>query len=282
MITARTPVLALLGNPVSHSLSPVMQNGWLEDTGVDGVYVALRIAADDNGEAFQALRAAQFYGANVTVPYKQTACLIADRLDPAASALKAVNVLRWEDDGTVSGFNTDAPALVAALDESHAGWRSTTGAALVLGAGGAARACVWALAQAGVRKIFVANRTAEKAEAVAGLAPKAKAHGWDELPALFAASDLIVNATSLGMVGSPPMEWPLEKAPKHCVVMDAVYAPLETDLLREARAQNLTCVDGLGMLIHQGALAFSIWHGIMPDTRNARARLMQAIAEREA
>jgi shikimate dehydrogenase len=279
-VTARTPVLALLGDPVSHSLSPVMQNGWLQDSGRDGVYIALQVRADTS-EAFQALRAARFFGANVTVPHKQTACLLADRLDPAASALKAVNVLRWEEDGTVSGFNTDSPAIAAALDDAHSGWRSTTGAALVIGAGGAGRAAAWSLAQSGVHKVMIANRTRAKADEVARVSPRCEAFDWHRLPELFAAADLIVNCSSLGMAGSPNMEWPVERAQSHCVIMDAVYAPLETELLRQARGVGLTAIDGLGMLIHQGALAFDIWFGVMPDVRSARARLMRAIAERE-
>jgi shikimate dehydrogenase len=286
LLTAKSPILALLGDPVSHSLSPVMQNGWLEDAGLDGVYVALQIKSGDrggdSGGAFQALRAMQFYGANVTVPYKQIACLVADRLDPAAGALKAANVLRWEEDGTVSGYNTDAPAIVASLDDAHSGWRSQTGAALVVGAGGAGRAAAWALAQAGVHRVMIANRTRAKADEVAKVGSRCEAHDWDKLPELFAAADLIVNCSSLGMVGSPGMDWPVHRAPKHCVVMDAVYAPLETDLLRQARGVGLNAVDGLGMLIHQGALAFDIWFDMMPSIEAARVRLTRALAEREA
>ncbi|MGE3303997.1 MAG: shikimate dehydrogenase [Hyphomonadaceae bacterium] len=280
-ITSRTAVLALFGDPVGHSLSPVMHNGWIGDHGLDAVYVALRIATAQAPNTFVSLRNAGFRGANVTVPHKQSACLAVDSLDPTASALKAVNVLRWEDDGAISGFNTDAPGLVSALDESHAGWRSTTGAAVVLGAGGAARAAVWGLAQAGVKRVLVVNRTLARAEETAALTPRAHAFAWDQLGDLFASADLIVNTTTLGMAGSPPMEWPIERTPDHCIVMDSVYAPLETELLRAARARGLTTVDGLGMLIHQGALAFDIWFGVTPDVLLARVRLMQAISDRE-
>jgi shikimate dehydrogenase len=279
-ITAKTAVLALFGDPVAHSLSPVLQNGWIKDNRLDAAYVALRVAADDPAAAFAALRAVRFHGANVTVPHKEAACSAADRLDEPAAALNAVNVLRWEADGSVSGFNTDAPGLIAALDECHAGWRSRTGAALVLGAGGAARAAAWGLAHAGVRRILIANRTFARAEEAARRTPRAQAFAWDQLGDLFESADLIVNATTLGMAGAPSIDWPVRRAPSHCIVLDLVYAPMETKLLRSAAARGLTAVDGLGMLIHQGALAFGLWFGITPDVRLARARLTKAIAER--
>jgi shikimate dehydrogenase len=266
---------------VSHSLSPVMHNGWIDDFNLDAVYVALRVAAGDQALGFEGLRAMRLFGANVTVPHKQAACLIADRLDPAASALKAVNVLRWERDGTVSGFNSDAYGLVAALDESQSGWRSMTGTALVLGAGGAARAAAWGLAHAGVRRVLIANRTPQRAAEVAGVSERCMAFPWEDMGDLFESADLIVNTTTLGMLGSPQFDWPIARAPNHCIVMDAVYTPLETPLLHAARARGMMTVDGLGMLIHQGALSFEIWFGLTPDVRLARGRLMRAIAEKE-
>src|SRR5690606_29216476 len=144
--------------------------------GIDAAYVALRVDSADPAR-FMGLRALGLFGANVTVPHKENACLLADELDPAASALKAANVLRWDEEGRIFGFNTDAPGLIAALDESHAGWRSMTGAALVLGAGGAARAAAWGLANAGVRRILIANRTPARAEAAAAIAPRAQGFG---------------------------------------------------------------------------------------------------------
>lgn len=280
-ITAKTSILAVLGDPVGHSLSPVMHNGWIDDFGLDAAYIALRVPADDEAGAFEGLRALRFFGANITVPHKLSACLIADRLDPAASSLKAANVLRWERDGSISGFNTDAYGVIAALDESHGGWRSMTGTAVVLGAGGAARAAAWGLAQAGVRRVLIANRTAQRAHDVASISDRCYAFPWEQMGDLFESADLIVNTTTLGMAGAPPFDWPVERAPNHCIIMDAVYAPLETGLLRAARGRGLNVIDGLGMLIHQGALSFEIWFGLQPDVRLARARLMRAVEDRE-
>jgi shikimate dehydrogenase len=277
-----TALLALFGDPVDHSLSPVMQNGWLEDHGIEGYYAPYKIPVSDAAKAFRALRGMELTGANVTVPHKELAARSVDRLDGVGRALGAINTIRWEDDGTVSGFNTDAPGLIAALDESSVGWRAQTGTAVVLGAGGAGRAAAWALSHAGVSRVLIANRTAERAQQVAALTPRGLPFPWAKLPDLFASADLIVNTTTLGMSHAPEMDWPIDRAPSYGIVMDAVYAPLETPLLAAARARGMKTVDGLGMLIHQGALAFAHWFGVRPDTGVARERLLDAIAERQA
>jgi len=274
-------MLALFGDPVEHSLSPVMHNAWLREAGIPGAYAAMRIPVADAPAAFRGLRAMELTGANVTVPHKEIAAKSVDTLDPAAKALNAVNTLRWEADGAVSGFNTDAPGLIASLDESSVGWRSQTGAALVIGAGGAGRAAAWALAHAGVNRIMIVNRSADRAQAAAAATPRALPFPWAKLANQFEAADLIVNTTTLGMNHVAPMDWPIARAPNHAIVMDAVYAPLETPLLRAARARGMKTVDGLGMLIHQGALAFELWFGVKPDVSTARALLLEAIAARE-
>jgi shikimate dehydrogenase len=275
-------MLALFGDPVDHSLSPVMQNAWLQDAGIAGIYTAMRIPTKEAAATFAGLREMALTGANVTVPHKEEAAKHVDRLDEAATALGAVNTLRWEADGAVSGFNTDAPGLIAALDASNTGWRSQTGAALVIGAGGAGRAAAWALAHAGVRRVMICNRTAQRAQEAAARIDKARPFPWAKLGETFESADLIVNTTTLGMVHAPAMDWPIARAPRHAIVMDAVYAPLETPLLAAAAARGMRTIDGLGMLIHQGALAFDIWFGVKPDVAAARHRLLEAIAEREA
>ena len=273
-------MLALFGDPVSHSLSPVMHNAWLRDAGIGGSYVAVRVPASDAANVFSGLREMKLTGANVTVPHKELAARSADKLDEAGRALGAVNTLRWEEDGTVSAINTDAPGLIAALDGANLGWRSQTGSALVVGAGGAGRAAAWALANAGVARVLLVNRTAQRAQEAAAIIPRCWPFPWATLGAQCAAADLVVNTTTLGMEHAPAFDWPIERAPNHAIVMDAVYAPLETPLLQAARARGMKTIDGLGMLIHQGALAFEHWFGIRPDTSRARARLLEAIAER--
>jgi shikimate dehydrogenase len=267
-ITGTTRVFAVLGSPVSHSLSPAMHNGWLETAGIDAAYVAL----DVREEAFAALPSLGFAGVNVTVPFKEKATAIATKRDEAVALLGAANVLTFAG-GEIEAFNTDAPGFVASLDEDAPGWRSSVRTALVLGAGGAARAIAFGLSQASAPRIVIANRAYARAEAAARLIPGTVASRWEDLADAFAGADLIVNATSAGLSGLPSPDWPMHAAPRSAIVADAVYKPLETPLLRAARAHGLASVDGLGMLIHQGAAAFRIWFGVQPDAHVARRRL---------
>jgi shikimate dehydrogenase len=260
---------AVIGDPVSHSLSPLMHTSWIADHGLNATYEALLLRSDDATSAIRALSG--FAGANVTVPHKEAAAR-------AASGYRAAvaNTLRWERDGTISAFNTDGDGFLDALSEAQSEWRAHVKRVLILGAGGAARGIAEALA--GEREIVIANRTAARAEDLAAALPSARALSWDALAEGFAGADLIVNATTLGMGGGPSPAWPLAQAKPTAIVVDIVYRPLETPLLSAARTRGLVAVDGLGMLIHQGARAFEIWFGIKPDTAKARARLIEALA----
>lgn len=282
-VTGKTKVLALFGNPVAHSLSPQMHAGWIADHGLDAVYIALPLEAKNVDATMKALRHVGFHGANITVPFKDAAAAAADWQDEPALDLAAANTLRWHE-GDLYAANTDAPGFIGALDEQAPGWRESVKRAVVIGAGGAAKAIAWGIAKSGVAHIDIVNRSvargAETATALAGHAPAVAARKWDELAAAFAEADLIVNATTLGMVGKDRTDWPLDKAKDGAIVADAVYAPLETDLLRAARARGLVAVDGLAMLIHQGALAFQRWFEIAPDTTKARERLMAILGAR--
>ncbi|MBI1186440.1 MAG: shikimate dehydrogenase [Alphaproteobacteria bacterium] len=259
-ISARTKLIALFGDPVSHSLSPALHNSWIAAMGLDAAYVAVRIAETDADAAFASLKAFGFHGANVTVPHKARAAAAAQRPAPAAAALGAANTLLWEEGG-VAAFNTDAQGAVDALDAGAPGWRAQTKRALVIGAGGAGRAVTWGLRQAGVGRIDVINRTPERAAAT----PDVFVHPWEAMEAAFSEADLIVQTTTLGMEGQPPGDWPMGAARASAIVMDAVYAPLETPFLKTARGRGLTAVDGLGMLLFQAARAFEIWFGATPD-----------------
>jgi len=272
MISGATKILAVLGAPVTHSLSPQMHNAWLAEAGIDAVYAALPIGPG----AFAGLRDMGLFGVNVTVPFKERAAAIATDLDETAARLGAANVLAFRG-GPVAGYNTDARGFIASLDEDAPGWRARVDAAVVLGAGGAARAIAWGLAAAGVGEILIANRTSARADDVAQLHPAMAPWPWERIDAAFARADLIVNATSLGLAGAASPAWPLHAAPAHAIVADAVYRPLETPLLAAARARGLAVVDGLGMLIHQGAAAFSIWFDVAPDVSRARGRLLAAL-----
>jgi shikimate dehydrogenase len=268
-ITAATKAYAVIGDPVSRSLSPVMQNAWIEDHGFDAVYVALRVASEDPVAAIRALNG--FAGLNVTHPHKEAAAKAADRREGHVA-----NVLRREEDGTVSAFNTDGKGFLDALGEAAPDWRGRATRALILGAGGAAVAIAEALSPL-VATVHFANRTLARAEAAAAALPNGRALRWDDLERAFGAADLIVQATTLGMDGEPAPPWPVRYCRPTAIIADAVYRPLETELLRAARARGLATMDGLGMLIHQGARAFELWFGVRPDTAKARVRLLAAL-----
>jgi shikimate dehydrogenase len=260
---------AVIGDPVSHSLSPLMHSGWIEDHGLDASYEALLLRSDDPVAAIRGLKG--FHGVNVTVPHKEAAARAADRSEDAVA-----NTLRWEPDGTISAFNTDGVGFVDALDEAAPGWRDRVKTVLIIGAGGAARGIAAQLA--GSVKLAIVNRNYRRAAELAERFPKTGAATWESMQALFSDAELIINATTLGMVGSQSPAWPVAWCRRGTIVVDIVYRPLETPLLRCARANGLAAVDGLGMLIHQGARAFEIWFGVKPDVAKARARLMAALA----
>ncbi|MBS0384051.1 MAG: shikimate dehydrogenase [Proteobacteria bacterium] len=273
-ISGATKVLAVIGDPVAHSLSPAMHNGWIADHGLDAVYVALPLKAGDAEPALKALKALGLHGLNITAPHKEAAARAADRSECAAA-----NVWRWEDDGAVSAFNTDGAGFLDSLDESAPGWRARRSRVLMLGAGGAALAAGEALSPF-VDTIHFANRTAERGEAAAAAVPNGRSLRWEDLERGFGAADLVVQATTLGMAGSgESFEWPLGHLRAGAIVADMVYRPLETGLLRAARERGLATVDGLGMLIHQGVRSFELWFGIKPNAGAARARLLAVLGE---
>lgn len=259
---------AVIGDPVAHSLSPLMHAGWIADHGLDAIYEAHLLRSDDPVAAIRGLT--QFAGMNVTVPHKQAAASAADRSED-----EVANVLRWEPDDSLSAFNTDGKGFLASLQEAAPDWRARTKTALLIGAGGAARAIARALA--GDLNLIIVNRSITRAEELSEQLPRAGATTWEALPACFGDADLIVNATTLGM-GGADHRWPIDCCIPGTIVVDIVYRPLETPLLRAARERGLATIDGLGMLIHQGALAFEIWHGVKPDVASARARLLKALA----
>ncbi|MEZ5959620.1 MAG: shikimate dehydrogenase [Hyphomonadaceae bacterium] len=268
-VTAATKVYAIVGDPVGHSLSPVMQNGWIADHGIDAVYVALQLRTDDAVAAMRALSG--LAGLNVTVPHKEAAAKAAARSDGAVA-----NVLRREEDGTFSAFNTDGAGFLDSLTEGAPDWRGKVRRVLILGAGGAALGVGQALSPY-VDTIHFANRTAARGEQTAAAIPNGRVTRWDDLERAFGHADLIVQTTTLGMADQPEMEWPVSFCRPNAIIADIVYRPLETPLLVAARARGLTAIDGLGMLIHQGARSFEIWFGIKPDVAKARQRLLAAL-----
>ena len=260
----------VVGHPIAHSRSPMIHGHWLAEHGLDGTYERLDVAPEAFAAFLRGLPASGFAGGNVTIPHKEAAFRLADALTERARAIGAVNTLVVEG-GRVVGDNTDGIGFIAHLDRSlGADWPERTGhRAVVLGAGGAARAVVAGLIERGLH-VQIANRSPERAQALAALDPEhAGALPWEALPAALPETGLLVNTTSLGMAGHPPLALDLAPLPARGAVCDIVYVPLETPLLAAARARGLAAVDGLGMLLHQAVPGFAAWFGVRPEVTPA-------------
>lgn len=269
-VSATTVKAGVIGWPVDHSLSPRLHGYWLEQLGIDGVYLPLPVAPDDIADAIRALPKLGFAGANVTVPHKEAAFAAVDRLSDTATAIGAVNTIICGADGKLFGDNTDAFGFMENVRNVAAGWRADGGPALILGAGGAARAVIAALIDAGVAEIRLANRTEARAEDLARhFGAPVTVCAWDRRNEAVDGATLLVNTTTLGMTGKPALDIDIHALAADAVVNDIVYAPLETALLKAARAQGLNAVDGLGMLLHQARPGFEAWFGQRPDVDDA-------------
>ena len=263
-VSGSTRVAAVIGSPVSHSRSPLLANAAFQAAGLDWACVAFEVSPGAAREAVAAMRTLSLGGLMVTMPHKGDVIPWLDRLSPAAAALGAVNSIAWEGTELV-GDNTDGPGLLASL-RVDSGIDPSGLRCAVIGAGGAARSVVWALAAAGAAEVIVVNRTQEKAEVAAALAGTSGRVGS---PADVVVADLVINATSVGMGAGSDADGPLPMDPgllgPHQTVVDLVYMPLKTPLLRAAAARGANPVDGLGMLVHQAALSIKRWTGIDPD-----------------
>lgn len=256
-----------MGWPVTHSLSPRLHGYWLQKMGISGSYEALPVRPEGLETALRGLKAQGLRGVNLTVPHKIAACKIVDRLDPVARRIGAVNLVTADEGGKLLGSNTDAYGFTQNL--VGAGFKISKGIVFVLGAGGASRAVIVALMDMGFREIRIANRTRENAEKLAQelLVPQCKilAVDWTEAPRNLQNADLLVNTTSLGMKEQPALDFALDALPPQATVSDIVYSPLETDLLKRARAQGHPVIDGFGMLLHQARPAFKTFFGKDPE-----------------
>jgi shikimate dehydrogenase len=259
------PTACVVGWPVKHSRSPVIHRFWLRQYGILGDYVIHPVAPEAVASFFQGFVDGPFVGCNVTVPHKEAAFAAVDEVEAAGRAIGAVNTI-WRDGRRLVATSTDGTGFLANLDEGAPGWDRAPGPAIILGAGGAARAVVWALLERGFAPVHVVNRTVGRAAALAARSrPAVKPAGWDALPRLLREARVLVNTTSLGMEGQPPLDIDLAPLRDDCLVTDIVYVPLETQLLAAARARGLRTVDGLGMLLHQAAPGFAHWFGRMPE-----------------
>jgi shikimate dehydrogenase len=263
----------VIGHPISHSRSPLIHGHWLDTLGIAGSYERIDVAPSALADFVRTLPASGFAGGNVTIPHKEDMCGLVDRLDEAAELIGAVNTL-WLEDGAICGGNTDAIGFAANLDQHAPQWKDAP-SALVLGAGGAARAILFALIKAGIRDIRVVNRTVARASELADrFGSGTTSHGWDAVDELARDCGLVVNTTSLGMSGKGDIPLDLSRLPASALVTDIVYVPLQTPLLAAAAACGLATVDGLGMLLHQAAPGFERWFGVKPTVTDS---LRQAI-----
>ena len=272
VLTGQARVAGIIGWPVAHSRSPRLHGFWLERHGIDGAYIPLPIRPDDFAPAVRGLVAAGFAGANVTLPHKHAAFALCDSVDPSAQRAGAVNTLVFRE-GKIAGSNTDGWGFLANL-RAH-GVDPAAGPALVLGAGGAARAVAAALLDSGI-SVTIANRTLERANTLARDLPGLHVIPWERRSDALADHALLVNTTSLGMQGHPPLLLDLPRAAPSLVVSDVVYVPLHTPLLSAAAAQGLRTVEGLGMLLHQAAPGFHAWFGVEPKVDAALRRFVAA------
>ncbi len=275
---ASTRLAGVMGWPIVHSLSPRLHGYWLRTLCIDGAYLPLAVRPEDFAEALRALPKLGFRGCNVTLPHKEAALRTVNRIDSVARRIGAVNTVVVEADGSLLGTNTDAEGFLVNLRAAAPGFDPHVPAA-VLGAGGAARAVCAALLDAGCPDLRLINRTRERAESIRNdMSSGIRVVDWDRRAEALEGAGVLVNTTTLGMAGHPPLDLALDALPTDAVVTDIVYVPLRTPLLAAARARGLRAVDGLGMLLHQAVPGFEAWFGQRPEvTPEVRAHVLEAL-----
>jgi shikimate dehydrogenase len=265
----------VMGHRIAHSRSPLLHGHWLETLGIDGTYELADVPPGNFPEFLRSLRTRGYVGGNVTVPHKEIAFSTVDIRDADAAAIGAVNTV-WHEGTRLIGGNTDAHGFIAHLDATQPNWAASGRCAVVLGAGGAARAVTHALVGRG-QAVQIVNRTPARARDLAAhFGDTVSAHGTQELPRLLAGAGLLVNGTSLGMTREAPLDIDLAPLQPDTIVYDLVYVPLQTELLRRARARGNPTVDGLGMLLHQAVPGFARWFGVTPRVTPELRALLEA------
>lgn len=273
-LPTKVPAACLIGWPAAHSRSPLIHHYWLRTLGIEGGYVIEAVPPDEFGDFVQRLSIRGFVGANVTIPHKESALALSVP-DDRARAVGAANTL-WYDSGELRSTNTDVEGFINNLDSSAPGWDEAD-EALVLGAGGSARAVVFGLVERGIKRVHLVNRTMERAEVLADqFGPSVHPVAWDAIAGLLPQAGLLVNTTSLGMHGQSALELDIGRLPQHAVVADLVYVPLQTPLLMAAKAHGLKTADGLGMLLHQAVRGFELWFGQRPQVTSELRALVEA------
>lgn len=270
MTDTKIPLAGVIGSPIEHSKSPQLHMHWLKTYGVPGYYIPMNVSADDLAQVIAILPKMGFVGVNITIPHKERILELADLVTDRATIIGAANTLIFRKDGKIHADNTDGYGFIQNIRQSAPDWTPKSGPAAVIGAGGAARAVVAALLDAGVPEILISNRTKVRAETLrSDFGKRLRVFDWVQAGNMLEEATTVVNASSLGMLGNPPLRVPLDGLRKGTLVTDIVYAPLKTRLLLEAEKMGCQTVDGLGMLLHQAVPAFERWFGIRPEVDSA-------------
>ncbi len=274
----RIPLAGVIGHPVAHSRSPALHGHWLQRYGITGHYIPMDIAQGDLKEALSMLPKLGFVGVNVTIPHKETILKLADVVTDRAALIGAANTLIFRKDGKIHADNTDGVGFMANLRQHAPQWQGSQGPVALFGAGGAARAVIAALIEAGVPEIRIANRTRLRAETLqSDFGAKLVVYDWVHAGDMLDGAALVINATSLGMEGKPDLRLPLDQLMRGAVATDLVYTPLMTPFLIDAQSRGAHIVDGLGMLLHQAAPGFERWFNHRPEVDAAtRAAVLGA------
>ncbi|MCO4828857.1 MULTISPECIES: shikimate dehydrogenase [Lentibacter] len=273
----RIPLAGVIGSPIAHSKSPALHTHWLKTLGIAGHYIPIDVAQEDLEHIVKTLPKMGFVGVNVTVPYKEKVMDFADLVTDRAALIGSANTLIFRKDGKIHADNTDSYGFIQNLRQKAPDWDPKAGPAAILGAGGAARAVIAALVEVGVPEILISNRTKARAEKLkTDFGKRLRVVDWVQAGNMLEEAATVINTTSLGMVGKPPLRVPLDGLQKGTLVTDLVYAPLMTHLLNEANEAGCVTVDGLGMLLHQAVPAFERWFGVRPQvTDETRAAVLR-------
>ena len=277
MSETKIPLAGVIGKPIAHSRSPQLHRHWLQTYGARGFYIPMEVESADLENVLRTLPKMGFVGVNVTLPHKETVLGLADLVTDRAALIGAANTLTFRADGKIHADNTDGYGFLANLSAGAPDWQAEHGTAVILGAGGAARAVIVALLDAGVPKIILTNRTRSRAEKLqSDFGDRVDVVDWEQAGNVLDQAALVVNTSSLGMTGHEEMRLPLDGLKSGTVVTDLVYNPLQTRLLETAAAKGCQTVDGLGMLLHQGVPGFERWFGPRPKVTEATRKAVLA------
>ena len=278
MSDIKIPLAGVIGSPIAHSKSPALHGHWLKTNGIEGYYIPMDVSRDGLADVIRSLPQMGFVGVNITIPHKEAVLNLADLVTDRAALIGAANTLIFRKDGIIHADNTDGYGFIENLRHRAPGWNPKAGPAVVLGAGGAARAVIASLLEVGVTEIRLTNRTRNRADVLQKeFGTKIAVYDWVKAGNTMDGAATVVNTTSLGMVGKPEFRVPLDGLSSNAVVTDLVYAPLDTQFLIKAREMGCTTVDGLGMLLYQAVPAFERWFGKRPTVDDAlRAAVLSA------